>query len=365
MTRDLVVSSVTPTLASGTGLRTFGVVAALARHRPVDLAYIVHDADAPASEYGELPDVRTFPLFASRGLRRGLEYARARRRGVPDDLARGVSPELAGAADSAPSEVRVIADGPVAAAALLPLARQREAVYLAHNLESSFRGEGLALARFERTVLRTFSESWMATQADERGAAELAGDAISTRYAPNVVDVERIVPVTGPGHDVLLFVGDFTYGPNREGLRFLIEDVLPIVWRRRPGVRLLVAGRGVPERSADARIEVLGFVEDLPSVYAQADAVAVPLLHGGGSPLKFVEALAYGLPVVATRHAAGLLEEGTAGEHFLLGADAGGFAGAISGLFDAPGRSRALGAAGRALAERSYSIDALARLLVG
>ena len=42
----------------------------------------------------------------------------------------------------------------------------------------------------------------------------------------------------------------------------------------------------------------------------------MPLLTGGGSPLKFVEALAYGLPVVATPHAAAGLEAARAGEHY-------------------------------------------------
>jgi polysaccharide biosynthesis protein PslH len=364
MTRDLVVSSLTPTLASGTGLRTYGVVAALARERPVGVVYVVHDGDAPAPEYSTLEAVRTLPLTATRGPRRGWHYARARSRGVPADLARGISPELAGAAGSAPNDTRVIADGPVAAGALLPLARHREVVYLAHNLESAFRQQGSALVRFERTVLRTFSESWMATRADQQGAVELAGEQIRTRYVPNVVDVRRIVPVEPSGGEVLVFVGDFTYGPNREGLRFLVDDVLPIAWRSRPGVRLLVAGRGAVDPPSDERIEVLGFVEDLRAVYARAGAAVVPLLHGGGSPLKFVEALAYGLPVIASRHAAGLLEDGIPDEHFLLAADPAEFADAVSALFEDRQRARTLGAAGRKLAERSYSIDALATLLM-
>jgi glycosyltransferase involved in cell wall biosynthesis len=364
MTRDLVVTSLTPTLASGTGLRTYGVIAALARHRPVDVAYIEHGGAGPAGEYSTLPGVHARPLAASRGLRRGLAYARARWGGVTGDLARGVSPELVHAADGAPGETRVIADGPVVAGALLSLARRREVVYLAHNLESAFRGQGPGLARFERSVLRTFSESWMATRADQRGATELAGDGVTTRYVPNVVDVERIVPVEPCGRDVLLFVGDFTYEPNREGLRFLVNEALPVAWRSRPGLSLLVAGRGVPAPPSDERIEVLGFVDDLRSVYARADAVVVPLLHGGGSPLKFVEALAYGLPVIATRHAAGLLEDGTPGEHFLVAADPAGFAEAVSFLFEDVERGRRLGAAGRELAEGGYSIDALASLLV-
>ncbi len=79
--------------------------------------------------------------------------------------------------------------------------------------------------------------------------------------------------------------------------------------------------------------------------------------------MKFIEALAYGLPVIASRHAAGLLEDGVPNEHFLLAADPAQFANAVSSLLEDRRRARALGAAGRKLADRCYSIDALATLI--
>jgi glycosyltransferase involved in cell wall biosynthesis len=371
--RYQLVSTLTPTLASGTGLRTYGVTAALARHHSVELAYVVFGADVPAPEYAGIPNVTTRPLRASRGPRRALEFARAVSRGVPVDLARGVSPALPDATDGGSAETRVIADGPVAAAALLPVARRRELVYLAHNLESSgFRGESRRseLERFERMVLRTFAESWMATRADEEGARALAGEPIATRYVPNVVDTARIAPVAPSGAGRLLFVADFAYAPNYEALGFLTREVLPAVWEHHPEVRLNAVGRGLPpdadgaDIGTDPRIETPGFVEDLGGAYSAADIVLVPLLRGGGSPLKFVEGLAYGLPVVASAHAARLLEDGVAGRDFLVAADAPAFAAAIGALLDDPARAAGLGAAGRALAVRSYSIDYLAALLV-
>ena len=51
-------------------------------------------------------------------------------------------------------------------------------------------------------------------------------------------------------------------------------------------------------------METLGFVEDLRDAYAGARCAVVPLLQGGGTPLKLIEALAYGLPVIATPRAA-------------------------------------------------------------
>jgi glycosyltransferase involved in cell wall biosynthesis len=364
---DLIVTPVTPRLTTGTGVRTYGVTAALARHGPVEVTFVVFDGKQPDPAYAKLEGVMTRPLHASRGPRRGLLYLRAVGAGVPGELARGVSPELVCQASAASPSVRVIADGPVAAAALLPLARKREVVYLAHNLESGFRemsGPG-RLAQFERDVLRCFSECWMATRSDARAAHALGGDAVNARYVPNVVDVNRIAPVSPSGRGQVLFVGDFTYDPNREGLAFLVEQVMPLVWERRPDVRLAVAGRGLSAPPADRRIEKLGFVEELSSAYAASDVVAVPLLSGGGSPLKFVEALAYGLPVVATRHAAQRLEDASAGEHFLAADGPTQFGHALEALLDDAAHAAAIGAAGRALACRRYSIEALAGMLAG
>jgi glycosyltransferase involved in cell wall biosynthesis len=203
----------------------------------------------------------------------------------------------------------------------------------------------------------------MATRADARGAVELAGEGISPRYVPNVVDVDLIEPVTPTGGERALFVGDFTYAPNREALDFLVGQVLPLAWARRPGLRLTVVGRGLPDSAFDDRVEVVGFVDDLRREYARADLVTVPLLHGGGSPFKLIEGLAYGLPVVSTTHAAGLAEDLVVGEHLLAASDAEGFAEAIERLLADPSRARSIGAAGRDLVARSYSVEALATLL--
>jgi len=240
-------------------------------------------------------------------------------------------------------------------------------IYNAHNLESSFRGDlrgsgGVdALRRFERGLLARAAESWMVSEADIAAARELCPQA-SLRYVPNVVDVAAITALA-PARDAqrAIFVASFRYEPNRNGLSFLLERVLPRVWAELPEARLMLVGAGLDEPpSADARVETVGFVENLADAYARASCAVVPLLQGGGTPLKFVEALAYGLPVIATRRAAAGLEVKD-GEHCLLADDAESFADALIGVLRDGAPELAL--RGRELAAERYSVQALTRLL--
>ena len=366
---DLIVADHAPVLGSGRALRLYTVVRALAALGPVDMLYVPFGGQ-PAPEFRAIGGLRLEEVRPTRGARRAAAYARSRLRGTPGPLARPVSSEMREAAErlaSVPGRGRVIADGPSVAAALWRLAGRRPVIYNAHNVESSFRDavepgwNPRTLRRFERRLLERAAESWMVSPSDMEAARALNPDAV-LRYVPNGVDVEAIAPVSPPeGAHRVLFVGDFTYAPNRMGLRFLLDEVMPSVWAEIPAAEVAIVGRGLDAApSGDARVRWLGFVDDLGEVYRSASCVAVPLTHGGGSPLKFIEAMAYGLPVVATpRGAAGL--EARAGEHYLEGTDAAGFAAALATALR--GEGAGLGAAGRALAERRYSVAALSRAI--
>jgi glycosyltransferase involved in cell wall biosynthesis len=370
--KDLLVTTHTPVLRSGQMVRTYGVARAMAAQRELTLLYTPFEGAEPDLAFRSIAGIELREAAPSRGLRRGGAYATARLSGVPDGFARGISPELARAARRLADEAdcaRVVADGPIAAAALRGLARRRPVIYNAHNLESSFRSElssegkaaGNALRRFERSLLDGAAESWMVSEADLHAAQELAPSA-KLRYAPNVVDVAAITPVVpSTATQLAIFVANFVYEPNRTGLDFLLEQVLPRVWSELPEARLLLVGKGLDEGAAmDPRVERAGFVPDLAEAYGRASCAVVPLLQGGGTPLKFVEALAYGLPIVATgRAAAGLAVSD--GVDCLLANDGEAFAAALVRVLRDGAPS--IGREGRRLAAERYSIEALSRLL--
>jgi len=365
---DLFIATLTPTLGTGAAMRTYTLLRALVSLGPVDVLYLRFDAPRPAPEIVAIDGLTLHEVASSRGVRRVATYARALAAGVPRGVARGVSPELADAAlrmcGDGSQRGRVIADGPVAAATVAGLARRRPVIYNAHNLESAripSLGEGRPrrYARWERRLLGTMGESWMVSRADLDGAAELAPGA-RLRYVPNAVDVESIAPVRPPARSHRgLFVADHTYAPNREALAFLIDQVMPLVWAALPDATLAVTGRGLELPSGtDTRIEALGFVDDLAAVYATAAAAVIPLLRGGGSPLKFIEALAYGVPVVATPTAAAGLDAQD-GVHYVEADGAPALAAALTRVLR--DGADTIAAAGRELARSDYSVAALAR----
>jgi glycosyltransferase involved in cell wall biosynthesis len=367
--RTVVASSYMPTLDSGRARRTYALIRALAANGPVTLVYGAFGGSDVDPAYDRIEGLDLRRVERPGRFERLPAYVRARLAGVPEDFARGIWPRLAAAAakiagGDEPS--RLIAEGPVAAAAMLPLTRRRPVVYSAHNLESSFRHRldrdripKRTLERFERLLLGRCEESWMVSPVDMAGAAALCPRA-RLRLVPNVVDVAAIRPVSVPtAHRDVVFVADLTYEPNAQALDFLVDGVMPALWERDPDARLLVAGKGSDRIDiGDPRVEGRGFVPDLVAFYSEAGCAVVPLLEGGGSPLKFVEALAYGLPIVATPTAAAGLELEAGRDYLEAEPSPVPFAEAIFAAFD-PDAAARLGAAARAVAEDRYSIESL------
>ena len=113
---------------------------------------------------------------------------------------------------------------------------------------------------------------------------------------------------TGASEPIVVFVGFLRYAPNVLAADTLVRDIWPLVHARVPGARLIIAGR-YPEvlksyPATDPSVTFAGFVDDLAELYAKARLVCCPILNGGGTRIKIIEAAAHARAVVATPLAA-------------------------------------------------------------
>lgn len=148
---------------------------------------------------------------------------------------------------------------------------------------------------------------------------------------PNGVSVSDYIPrplsQAVPGR--LIYNGALTYAPNQDAVRWFVRDILPVIVQAVPDAHLVVTGRynasDVTDLCENPRVHLTGLLPDLRPTLAEAAVCVVPLLAGGGTRLKILEAWAAGLPVVSTSiGTAGLGAE--SGLHLLIADDANLFA---------------------------------------
>lgn len=171
------------------------------------------------------------------------------------------------------------------------------------------------------------------------------------------------------GKFTLLFCGRLNGKEPVKMVDLLLEAVSHIIRKHSVELNVIGAGSRLDEYAALARdfgiedeVHFLGHVDHdkLPSHYASADLVVLPS-RMENFPLVILEAMATGLPVVATS-VGGVPEMVVEGETGLLVApyDPGALAEAINSLLGDPSRMRAMGARGRERVREQYTWEKVA-----
>ena len=289
-------------------------------------------------------------------LRRAVAQVLQRR---PIDVLQLEYTQLAGLAELAPGCVRCVTEIDIAYVALERAARAQSGLAQKRALLEAAR-----MRRFEVDALGKVDLVFALSEHDAGELRKLLPGGPPVIGAASVgIDAAALSQVPrAPEEDRVLFVGNFAHPPNVDAALHLVRDVMPKVWSQRPLARLAIVGGNAPEAvralSADARVEVAGYVESLSPHYSRAAVLAAPIRLGAGIRVKILEALAAGVPVVSTSAGAeGLPVE--PGRELLLADGEQAFAAAIVKVLEGPALADRLSAAGRAFGGR-YQFGALA-----
>jgi glycosyltransferase involved in cell wall biosynthesis len=220
--------------------------------------------------------------------------------------------------------------------------------------------------RVRRLEGRLAAEATGLSCVSERDARVLrgAGAAVEPLVVPNGVDLSRYrFRTDAPEREVVFFVGDLSWPPNAEAVRWFGREIWPIIRKRRPRAVAEILGRGAPRdvaRLGAADFVLAGEGDDTRPHWARAAVAVVPLLAGGGTRLKILEAAACGVPVVST--SVGAEGIGLAPEKDIRVRDgAEEFAAAVAQLLGDPAASGRQAVAARARVEASYDWEGIGR----
>lgn len=218
----------------------------------------------------------------------------------------------------------------------------------------AFKEELRRLRFYERRMVDTAAASIVVSDIDQKSLD-----------SPKVAVVPLGVQIAGRpnpalGRPVIIFTGNMFYYPNETACLWFAADCFPRIRARVPNAEFRIVGRRPSKRlkglAATPGISVRGEVSSIGAELEQARIAIAPIQAGSGMQFKILEAMAKGIPVVATTLARGSIGA-IADRDILIADDADSFADACVSLLQSDAIAARIGMAGFTLVKESYSWD--------
>ena len=177
------------------------------------------------------------------------------------------------------------------------------------ELSRTRRAEGDLVCRFEHVLVTAppDRDALLGLVAQGKSPSKIS-------VLPNGVDLDYFHPRADFQRDpeTIIFSGKMSYHANISMARYLVEEIMPRIWKFRPATRLYIVGKDpapvIKKMTRNPLITVTGTVDDIRPFLWRATVSVVPLLYGAGIQNKILEAMATGTPVVTTCQALSALQ---------------------------------------------------------
>lgn len=222
------------------------------------------------------------------------------------------------------------------------------------------------LIQYEKKILDHFCSVMVLTERDKNLIENLNGNVKAT-IIPTGVDTEFYKPNDYVENvKNLVFVGHYKHFPNADAIVYFVKNIFPKVLQKNSNVKLYIVGSGVTknvEALKSDNIFITGEVKDIRTYLRRPNIFVAPVRLGGGIKGKVLEAMAMGVPVVATKEAVSGIDYFDDKEYALISDDIQIFADNIIKLLNDEGLYQKLAENARKNVEEHYDWNKIAKKL--
>lgn len=128
------------------------------------------------------------------------------------------------------------------------------------------------------------------------------------KIVPNGVDIDYFTPDDEEKQgSQLVFMGTIGYFPNYDAVLFFLRKIFPSILKQQPDARFYIVGNKPPKdiqkMNDGKKVFVTGYVDDVRPFVRSSEVFVCPIRAATGLNNKILEAMAMGVPVVATPQA--------------------------------------------------------------
>lgn len=199
--------------------------------------------------------------------------------------------------------------------------KKYELIYRAHNVESDlwvtaasktnnslFRKallwQAKKMQRLESKMIKKSKAVWCISEEDQKRFGDL-NPSFKEKLAliPVGLTFKELEKTKAPDNKIqLLFLGKMDWAPNKDGLKWLLEEVWPLIDHQKLELQIVGSGDSTWLRDLvkQPAITFFGFVDSIDEFYAKSDFSIIPIRYGSGTRIKVIESISKGLPIIST-----------------------------------------------------------------
>ncbi len=157
------------------------------------------------------------------------------------------------------------------------------------------------LLKYEHNVFDEFTHKIIISETDRALIPHPENKKI--HVVPNGVDTDFFSPKETEKIYDLVFTGNMAYPPNINAVEYICKQILPLLIKSKPDIRILIAGTSPAKRIRKLQsknVIVSGWINDIRNCYAQSRIFLAPMQIGTGLQNKLLEAMAMQLPCISS-----------------------------------------------------------------